>query len=91
MSTSTETAVASVGVQCFGMLQQVCGGRERRVELAGPQATVADVVRSLVHDVPALERYLPYTACAIGDRIVDRQARIGDGQTLVLLPPVSGG
>ncbi|HET7570644.1 MAG TPA: MoaD/ThiS family protein [Gammaproteobacteria bacterium] len=80
-----------IGVECYGVLQQVCGGRERRVSVAGLPATVADVLEGLARDVPDARRYLQHTACAIGDRIVQRDARLEAGDTLVLLPPVSGG
>lgn len=80
-----------VDVQCFGILQQVCGGRERRVAVKALPATVADILDNLVREVPAARAYLAHTACAVGDRIVRRDARLAAGDTLVLLPPVSGG
>lgn len=80
-----------VEVQCFGILQQVCGGRERRVAVASLPTSVTEVLDGLVRDVPAARAYLAHTACAIGDRVVRRDARLAAGDTLVLLPPVSGG
>lgn len=80
-----------VNVECFGILQQVCGGPERTVRVTTLPATVADILASLAQEVPAARAYLPHTACAIGDEIVKRDARLQPGDTLVLLPPVSGG
>lgn len=80
-----------VAVQCFGILQQVCGGRERKVAVAALPATVEHVLDGLADEVPEVRAYLAYTACAIGDRIVGRDAHVEAGDTLVLLPPVSGG
>lgn len=80
-----------VKVQCFGILQQVCGGRERDVPVKTLPATVTDVLERLVQDIPQLRAYLAHTACAVGDRIVARDASVQAGDTLVLLPPVSGG
>jgi molybdopterin converting factor small subunit len=80
-----------IEVECCGILQQVCGGRRRQVTVDALPATVAEVLAGLVRDVPAVAAYLGHTACAVGDRIVKRDARLQAGETLVLLPPVSGG
>ncbi|HET6655229.1 MAG TPA: MoaD/ThiS family protein [Gammaproteobacteria bacterium] len=37
------------------------------------------------------QEYLPFVACAVGDEIVVRNYPLQEGDTLVLLPPVSGG
>ncbi|MGH8112383.1 MAG: MoaD/ThiS family protein [Rhodanobacteraceae bacterium] len=80
-----------VAVQCFGILEQVCGTREREVSVAALPVTVAGVLENLARDVPGVRAYLAHTACAIGDQIVKRDAPLKAGDTLVLLPPVSGG
>lgn len=80
-----------VEVQCFGILQQICGARQREVAVAALPATVADVLEGLVKDVPQARACLDQTACAVGNRIVQRDACLQAGETLVLLPPVSGG
>lgn len=80
-----------VEVQCFGILEQVCGGRTRGVEVASLPASVADILERLALDVPTVRGYLAHTACAIGDQIVRRDAQLQAGEALVLLPPVSGG
>lgn len=80
-----------VNVQLFGILQQVGGAREREVTVDALPVSVADALASLVAAVPALGAHLAHTACAVGDEIVDRSTRLEAGDTLVLLPPVSGG
>lgn len=80
-----------VTVQCFGMLQQVCGGPNQEVQVAGLPIMVADVLKRLEQDIPALSAHLGHTACAVGDHFVGRDAYLHEGDMLVLLPPVSGG
>lgn len=80
-----------VQIECYGILQQVCGGFTREVRVAAWPVTVAEVLDGLVRDVPEMREYLTRTACAVGDAIVQRDAPLESGQTLVLLPPVSGG
>ncbi len=87
----SEAVDHQVEIQCYGILQQVCGGSDRRVQVAALPATVAEILESLVRDVPDVRGYLNHTACAIGDRIVEHDTRLQPGETLVLLPPVSGG
>lgn len=80
-----------INVQCYGVLEQVCGGLERRVAVTENPVAVSEVLDRLSRDVPALRAHLAHTACAVGDRIVERDARLQAGETLVLIPPVSGG
>lgn len=87
-----DTAKAEIQIQCYGMLQRVCGGTTHRVSMpVSPAFTVADVLTQFVQQHPALKRHLSYTACAVGDRFVDRHAELSAGDVLALLPPVSGG
>jgi molybdopterin converting factor small subunit len=74
----------------FGVLQEVLGG-EYTVDVERPQPTVTDVLDRLSERCPAFARHRPYTACALGDRMVAQHDRVDGGETLVLLPPVSGG
>lgn len=80
-----------IEVQCYGVLQQICGGRSRSVPVPALHTTVSHVLERLAEDVPELRAYLGYTACAIGDQLVERNAELHAGDILVLLPPVSGG
>lgn len=77
--------------QCYGVLEQVCGGFEREAAVSAFPVTVDDALALLAEAHPAVHDHLPYTACAVGDEIVSRDRSLDAGETLVLLPPVSGG
>lgn len=77
--------------QCCGVLEQACGGAERELEVSGFPLRVDDALAQFAADNPAAEAHLPHIACAVGDEIVTRDYSLKSGETLVLLPPVSGG
>lgn len=81
----------NIEVSCFGVLGEVCGTSTVTVRLSGEQASVTDVLDRLCEQYAELPQYLPTTACAVGDELVDRHHRLHEGDTLALLPPVSGG
>jgi len=87
----TSVVTQRVHVQCYGVLEQVCGGLDRELEVPELPLRVDAVLERLATEVPALRQYLPRTACAVGDTIVARSHRLSAGETLVLIPPVSGG
>lgn len=78
-------------VQCCGILEQACGGFERELEVPDFPIRVDDALARFAAANPEAQEYLPFVACAIGDEIVVRNHSVSAGQTLVLLPPVSGG
>ncbi|AGY91393.1 hypothetical protein SPICUR_01885 [Spiribacter curvatus] len=49
------------------------------------------MLQALIEHYPALSDQLPRVACAVGDAMRARQDYLYGGETLVLLPPVSGG
>lgn len=61
------------------------------MELAGESTSVAAVLGELAQQVPGVAPHLKRTACAVGDELVGRERRLHDGETVALLPPVSGG
>ena len=77
-------------VELFGVLREAVGAAEVDVDLAGP-APIAEVLDVLVSDYPGLAEHLPRVACAVGDDMRSRSDVIEPAETLVLLPPVSGG
>lgn len=81
----------AIQIQCFGVLQDVCGGATHALQAAGANPSVADALAAFARQCPAFAPHLPYTACALGDEFVDRDTRLKTGDVLVLLPPVSGG
>ena len=80
-----------IKIACFGVLHTVFDAPEREIELPGESARVDEVLDRLASDYPAFSAHRRHTACAVGDRLVDRDSRLAAGDTLVLLPPVSGG
>lgn len=77
--------------QCCGVLAQACGGPERELAVSSFPVRVDEALALFAEAHPAAQDYLPTTACAIGDEIVARDYPLGGDETLVLLPPVSGG
>lgn len=77
-------------VQCCGMLEQACGGFERQLEISGFPIRVQEALAQFGVAHPAAQEYLPYVACAVGKEIVIRSHSLREGDTLALLPPVSG-
>lgn len=78
-----------IQVQFWGVTARLSGSSERTLVLA-PSATVADAAAALGH-CPELNRELKRCAFAVGDELVPRTHRLQDGDTLAVLPPVSGG
>lgn len=78
-----------VHVECFGAAARLAG-REHRLRLE-PGASIAEALAALLLLQPALAAIMPSCACAVGDRIVQRNRPLAAGERLALLPPVSGG
>lgn len=66
------------------------GGREIEVEVASG-ATVSDVRAAVAWAHPQVEAMLRNVVCAVGEEYVDDGYVIGEGETVALIPPVSGG
>lgn len=77
-------------VELFGVLREAAEAGEVSVDLAGP-APISEVLDALVADYPGLAQHLPRVACAVGDEMRSRADVVNPDETLVLLPPVSGG
>jgi molybdopterin converting factor small subunit len=80
-----------VSVEFCGVLRQLAGMTRTDVETPTESPTAADVLGLLAQGIPALEIRLANTACAIGTEVVPRSTIIRSGESLVLIPPVSGG
>lgn len=73
-----------------GVLRQLAGSDSIGIELpAGASAQAA--LDQLAQLVPRSATRLQHTACAIGDTLVSRKHALRNGETLALIPPVSGG
>lgn len=78
-------------IQCCGVLEQICGGVEHEFAVSESPVQVTQALSYLADAVPDVADWLPRTACAVGDAIVSRDRVLETDETLVLLPPVSGG
>ncbi|RLK51549.1 molybdopterin synthase sulfur carrier subunit [Alkalispirillum mobile] len=77
-------------VEFYGILEEVVGQPRMTLELA-EGATVADALEALAGQQPELAPHLARVAYAVGDELVGKDTRLKADDTLVLLPPVSGG
>lgn len=81
----------TVKIEFYGVLEQLCGGRNGELTLAAGKATVGDALSRLAEVYPPLARHRAQIACAVDAELTDEAARLRDGAVLALLPPVSGG
>jgi molybdopterin converting factor small subunit len=63
----------------------------RRIELAWPGGSVADLRRALAEACPAAADLLARSAIAVGDRLAADAEPLSPGADVAILPPVSGG
>lgn len=80
-----------IEIQFYGGLRRTAGCESIEIDIGGDSATVADAVACVQRRIPALEGILESTARAVDDEIVGDDHRLGDGDEVALLPPVSGG
>lgn len=80
-----------VEVTFYGRLRDVAGGASARVRVDGAEPTVQRVTDRLRSERPGLAEHLDSAAFAVGDRLVDPDRVLRDGEQLDVLPPVSGG
>lgn len=79
-----------IRVLAFGPLSELGHALPSELELPGG-ATVAVALDALRAAVPGLEPRLGSLACAVDAAYVRRDRVLAAGETLALIPPVSGG
>jgi molybdopterin converting factor subunit 1 len=79
-----------IKILLFAQARDRAGRPELSIEMPAG-SVVADLVRRLSADHPALGQLWPHLAIAIDGRLVDEAAPLADGAEVALLPPVSGG
>ena len=79
-----------VTVRLFARLRDLAGSGELVRDVAGP-ATVEQVWRSLVDEMPALGDYERTMSVAVNADYSRMTAAVQDGDEVAFLPPVSGG
>ncbi|MEE2906570.1 MAG: MoaD/ThiS family protein [Planctomycetota bacterium] len=80
----------NLDIHAFAAAADAMGRREHTLNVTSG-ATVSDAWLALVKACPELKTLEDTIAFACNDRLVTRQAKLEDGDTLALLPPVSGG
>jgi molybdopterin synthase sulfur carrier subunit len=79
-----------IDVLCFALLRDIVGAPRLSLEL--PEgATVADALAALVALRPALAAATGSLRFAVSEEFVDAGRLLRSGDTLALIPPVSGG
>lgn len=79
-----------VTVLLFARARELAGRPEVRLELP-TDATVATALDALTAQSPAVAAVLPSCRTALDEEFAPRTARLHDGATVAVLPPVSGG
>ena len=79
-----------VTVRLFARLRDLAGSGELVREVPAP-ATIEQVWRSLVKDMPALGDYERTMSVALNTDYSRMTAAVQDGDEVAFLPPVSGG
>lgn len=79
-----------VTIRLFARLRELAGTGELTREVPDA-ATVHDVWRQLVADLPALADYERSLSCAVNAEYARLASPVSDGDEIAFLPPVSGG
>ena len=79
-----------VTVRLFARLRDLAGAGEMVREVAAP-ATIEQVWRSLVKEMPALGDYERTMSVAVNADYAKMSAAVAEGDEVAFLPPVSGG
>lgn len=80
----------TITLECHGALTEHMGGETATLSLAAPH-TPAHLLEQARARWPAAAGLLSRTACARGDALLAPDAALADGDTIALIPPVSGG
>lgn len=79
-----------IQIELNGVLCRLAGAQSLTLQLAD-NATVGDAMAAVEERIPNAADRLEVTAIAIGDSLVHRNTVLDGDETLVLIPPVSGG
>jgi len=76
----------------FAAIRELLGTSEETLEVArGSVCTIGDLAARLVYLHPELQGHLASVRFALNESFVDAAASLVDGDTVALIPPVSGG
>jgi sulfur-carrier protein len=75
----------------FAAVRELLALAQEPLALEREALSVAELARELVRRHPSLEGHLASVRFAVNESFVDRDAAVRDGDTVALIPPVSGG
>jgi molybdopterin converting factor small subunit len=76
-------------IQAFGIAKDILGDRKTSLSI-NDGATVADLLALLNQEYPAFQK-LTSLAVALNEEYAEKEAVLSPADTIVLVPPVSGG
>lgn len=81
----------TVTVLYFAALRELLGLAEEQLAIGAAGLSVSQLAEQLLQRHPELGPYLASVRFAVNESFVDATARVAPGDTLALIPPVSGG
>lgn len=75
----------------FAALRDVAGQAERDLVLPAEVTTVAQLLDQVAKELPQVGSRMASVRIAVNEAFVDVGAQLVDGDTVALLPPVTGG
>jgi molybdopterin synthase sulfur carrier subunit len=79
-----------IEVLCFAAARDAVGAPRLEIEL-GAGSTVESALAALVARHPALRPLVPRLRCAVNEEFATGARALQEGDTLAVIPPVSGG
>jgi molybdopterin converting factor small subunit len=79
-----------VRVKLFAVAKELAASDELVIDVP-TGATIADLRRSVVAAIPALEKIVPHSLWAVGAEYVRDDTKLNETSNVALIPPVSGG
>jgi molybdopterin converting factor subunit 1 len=80
-----------ITVLAFAAARDAIGRAQLEFECAGATPAVGEVLAQLAELYPGLRDQLPVLRVAVNEEFATAETRVAAGQTLALLPPMSGG
>ena len=77
-------------IRLFARLRDIAGTAELARQLPD-DSTAQDAWNALAQDFPGLDAYASSVSCAVNESYARFTTRLGDGDEVAFLPPVSGG
>lgn len=89
-SISDNTKVITIDLRWFGLLAEHRGKRKETLRVPA-EITGKELLDRFSKEIPILKKYRPYIRLAINQSYKKETEKIGDGDEVALITPVSGG